>query len=179
MLASTPAAEPRIEVFCYRIYPSGHDSHFICVQHLYYTGNCEDTPRPAPFPSDLYVRHRSTTRRQRNRVEEPSYEYDADRPLERSRWRDFLAVLARTDVLRYAVEPGRGSSPHKSKIWDGVASITMWVERLLSSTSHFVRVATIRRSRAITSSDHSSPPAKPDQTCKRVFGRGSRSFSCS
>ena len=83
-------------------------------------------------------------RQQRDHIEEPSCAYDGDRWLERIGWRTFLTGTARTKVLEYVIEPRQGSPPYESKIWDGVASLIVRAEKLLSRTSHFVRVAIVQ-----------------------------------
>lgn len=131
-----------------KVFPSGPNSHFVRVRRAHATATDVvrgDKPPPPPPPTPgPYERHRSAMRQQRDHIEEPSCAYDGDRWLERIGWRTFLTGTARTKVLEYVIEPRQGSPPYESKIWDGVASLIVRAEKLLSRTSHFVRVAIVQ-----------------------------------
>jgi hypothetical protein len=143
--------QPWIEVSCQRIFPSGPDSHFIPVRE---TGD-DVTRRQTTLPGP-YERHETVMRQQRDRIDDP-YDYDGDRWLKRTGWQNFLAGSSRTETLGYIVEPGRASPPYEIKIWDAVASLIVRAEKLLTRTSHFVRIAIVQ----VEDSHHIQQPLQP------------------
>ncbi|KAI4749955.1 hypothetical protein E4T51_16663 [Aureobasidium sp. EXF-12344] len=98
-------------------------------------------------------------RQQRDRIDDPYDDYDGDRWLKRTGWQNFLAGSSRTETLGYIVEPGRASPPYEIKIWDAVASLIVRAEKLLTRTSHFVRVAIVQ----VEDSHHIQQPLQPYQ----------------
>ncbi|THW91892.1 hypothetical protein D6D18_06444 [Aureobasidium pullulans] len=157
--SATQGDQPWIEVSCQRIFPSGPDSHFIRVRSIDSAdGDGDDTPHPLLPPRSLYERHETAIRQQRDRIDDP-YDYDGDRWLKRTEWQKFLAGSSRTKTLEYIVEPGRASPPYEIKIWDAVASLIVRAEKLLTRTSHFVRVAIVQ----VEDSHHIQQPLQPYQ----------------
>uniref|UniRef100_A0A7N2N6W0 DNA 3'-5' helicase n=1 Tax=Quercus lobata TaxID=97700 RepID=A0A7N2N6W0_QUELO len=153
-----PAARDRppwIEVSCQRIFPSGPDSHFIPVREI---DGDDDVTRRLTVRPGLYERHEEAVRQQRDRIDDP-YGYDGDRWLKRTGWQKFLAGSSRTKTLEYIVEPGRASPPYEIKIWGAVASLIVRAEKLLTRTSHFVRVAIVQ----VEDSHHIQQPLQPYQ----------------
>jgi hypothetical protein len=120
--------------------------------------NSNDIPHPM-LPPGLYERHQSIMQQQRDHVNESSYEYDGDRWLKRTGWRNFLTGSVRTKVLEYVIEPRQGSPSYESMIWDAVAHLIVRAEKLLLRSSHFVRVAIVQ----VEDSHHIQQPLQPYQ----------------
>ena len=141
-------------VSCQRIFPSGPNSHFILVQN----GNGQDEGKRDILSQsqNLYEKHQLAIKQQTDRIDN-SYEYDGDRWLKRTGWRKFLAGSVRSQALEYVVEPGQSSPSYEGEIWDAVASLITRAEKLLSCTSHFVRVAIVQ----VEQSHHIQQPLLP------------------
>jgi superfamily II DNA helicase RecQ len=170
---ATQGDRPWIRVSCQRIFPSGPDSHFIRVRDIDCAGsnsNSNDIPHPM-LPLGLYERHQSIMQQQRDHVDKSSYEYDGDRWLKRTGWRNFLTGSVRTKVLEYVVEPRQGSPPYESMIWDAVAHLIGRAEELLLRSSHFVRVAIVQ----VEDSHHIQQPLQPYQG-RRQLQKGVRAW---
>jgi len=160
--------KPWIKVSCQRVFPSGPNSHFIRVRE---SGNDNSIPQRVPStPLSLYEKHQSVIKLQRDRIDDP-YEYDGDRWLKRTGWRKFLTGSVRSQALEYVVEPRQGSPPYESKIWDAVASLIVRAEKLLSRTSHFIRVEVVQ----VEQSHHIQQPLQPYQD-RRQLQKGVRAW---
>ncbi|THV80043.1 hypothetical protein D6D27_08852 [Aureobasidium pullulans] len=134
------------------------------------SANGNDIPHPM-LPLGLYERHQSIMQQQRDHVDKSSYEYDGDRWLKRTGWRNFLTGSVRTKVLEYVVEPRQGSPPYESMIWDAVAHLIGRAEELLLRSSHFVRVAIVQ----VEDSHHIQQPLQPYQG-RRQLQKGVRAW---
>jgi hypothetical protein len=153
--------QPWKSVSCQRIFPSGPGSHFIPVRDSG-MDQLEQAVLHSPLQS-LYERHDLIMEQQRDQISF-SYEYDSDRWLKRTGWREFLSGSSRSQAIAYIIKPRQGSPSYEGKIWEAVASLLTRAEGLVQRSSHFVRVAIVQ----VEESHHIQQPLQPYQDRRQL-----------